>query len=559
MRTRWSVLIALTFLSAQPAQSLAAPGDLDQTFQGGVVRIGGHEATGLALTPTGEAVVAGTGIVHTRLTLDGRPAAGYERGPVRTLFDRYRYPRAGAVAVQPDGRTVIGGRVDYPTEGSYPANLFLRYLPDGTPDPSFGTDGVVIQDLTPDRTTVEEVLDTAIDASGRVVFLGEVGRAPVIGRLLSDGQMDPSFAGGFVPVANVKGLDLELFAIVVTPDGGVIAVGMHRSRDPVLVRLTANGALDAAFGDGGVARLTVKRDVNSSTLALGPNGTIVVGGTAYGLSDSENRFWALRFTADGHADPSFGGPEGVSVQDPIPSQPDPALLGGGANDIAVQANGKVVVAGGAIVRLLADGSIDRGFGGGDGIVTPVEDQSDFADVALQPDGKIVASQRSGFRIWRLEGDGASGAPHVSPTTPRADPTPTTQPSTPVVPDLTPSLAATATDITTASPAAPANPPTRTSPATAKPTTIAVNRHGVARVPVVCPAKGRCAGVVRVRVNGRVAAQRRFSVRPRVSPWHFAVRLEARTRKLLRRHTQVSARVEVQIRQQRTRQTVTLSG
>ena len=69
----------------------------------------------------------------------------------------------------------------------------------------------------------------------------------MIGRLLSDGRLDPAFAGGVVPVGGIKGLDLEVFAIVVTPDGGVIAVGLDRSRDPVLVRLTATNGKRKTF------------------------------------------------------------------------------------------------------------------------------------------------------------------------------------------------------------------------------------------------------------------------------------------------------------------------
>src|SRR5690242_11126945 len=80
--------------------------------------------------------------------------------------------------------------------------------------------------------------------------------------------------------------------------------------------------------------------------------------------------------------------------------------------------------------------------GGDGVVPGIEENA-FADVVLQPDGKIVASQSSGFSVWRLEGDGSAGAP----ATPEADdPTPTPAlPSTPSTPAATaPAPAATST-------------------------------------------------------------------------------------------------------------------
>jgi hypothetical protein len=82
---------------------------------------------------------------------------------------------------------------------------------------------------------------------------------------------------------------------------------------------------------------------------------------------------------------------------------------------------------------------------------------------------------------------------------------------------------------------------------------------VARVPIACPARGRCAGIVRVRVDGRIADRRRFSLRTRSAQRHATVRLDARPRALLRRHTRVDARVTVQIGRQRTRQSVTLTA
>src|SRR5687768_13112106 len=121
----------------------------------------------------------------------------------------------------------------------------------------------------------------------------------------------------------------------------------------------------------------------------------MVGGKSLGSREYENRFWAIRFTADGRADPSFGGPAGVKVQIPIPPRADPypSHREGGAHDIAVQDNGKVLLAGdydqdgegqvethGAVVRLLPDGSLDTGFGGGDGIVTVPNGGYGFEDV-----------------------------------------------------------------------------------------------------------------------------------------------------------------------------------
>ena len=134
-----------------------------------------------------------------------------------------------------------------------------------------------------------------------------------------------------------------------------------------------------------------------------------------------NPFQALeprRLFSAGDLDLSFAG-DGTSVID----------LPGSTNEIAnatvVQGDGKVVVVGRATVgaetdffvaRLLANGSIDTSFGGGDGVITidfAVNDEA--MDVALQDDGKVVVvgtsnsgagSNARDFAVARLNANGA---------------------------------------------------------------------------------------------------------------------------------------------------------
>ena len=103
-------------------------------------------------------------------------------------------------------------------------------------------------------------------------------------------------------------------------------------------------------------------------------------------------FGVVRYTADGHPDPSFNG-TGVETT-------DIAGRGDVANAVAVQPDGKIVAAGEAetapgafdfaLVRYNPDGTLDTSFGG-DGIVTTDlgTDDDDANAIALQPDGKIV--------------------------------------------------------------------------------------------------------------------------------------------------------------------------
>jgi uncharacterized delta-60 repeat protein len=100
-----------------------------------------------------------------------------------------------------------------------------------------------------------------------------------------------------------------------------------------------------------------------------------------------------RYHADGGLDQSFGSGGIVKTN-----------IGGGddlAENLAVQPDGRIVVVGRAtsstildmaLVRYLADGTLDTGFDG-DGILTAdFHGKGEFGqDVAIQPDGEIVAA------------------------------------------------------------------------------------------------------------------------------------------------------------------------
>ena len=158
----------------------------------------------------------------------------------------------------------------------------------------------------------------------------------------------------------------------------------------------AAGDLDATFGNGG----KVKTDINRSTdianaVAVQADGKLVVVGETYQNNDfSTEDFVVARYNSDGTLDSTFGSRGKVRTDFPglaaVPSA------------VVIQTDGKIVVAGGAfplftfagnfeLVRYNSNGSLDTSFGNG-GIVTTIFPEGSYAfDVALQPDGKIIAA------------------------------------------------------------------------------------------------------------------------------------------------------------------------
>ena len=153
--------------------------------------------------------------------------------------------------------------------------------------------------------------------------------------------------------------------------------------------LAGAGDLDTTFGTNGKVRGGFKRgnDEVNAMVTQADGKLIAVGTTPNGDPD----FLVARYNTDGSLDTSFGGGKG-RVTTHFGSNDDVATA------VALQANGKIVVAGYCagqnmdvcLARYNADGSLDTLFGINGKIVTPVTTSWDYGrGVAIQPDGKII--------------------------------------------------------------------------------------------------------------------------------------------------------------------------
>src|SRR5213080_2597038 len=158
----------------------------------------------------------------------------------------------------------------------------------------------------------------------------------------------------------------------------------------------AAGDLDPTFGTGGMVMTDINRSTDiANAVAVQSDGKLVVVGQTYQDNDfSDEDFAVARYNPDGTLDESFG--VGGKVRTDFPG------LAAVPSAVVIQPDGKIVVAGGAfplftfagnfqVVRYNSNGSLDRSFGNG-GIVTTTFPEGSYAfDVALQPDGKIIAA------------------------------------------------------------------------------------------------------------------------------------------------------------------------
>lgn len=333
-------------------------GSLDDAFA--PVLSDGADVHALAVQADGKPVIGGffTAIDgHTvydlaRLYPDGRLDATW------TLETPRPQDIVRALAVQPDGKWVVGG--DFMNIGGQARNYLARIEADGSVDAAFNPNA---------NNTVNAVV---VQPDGKLLvggFFGTIGgvQSNLLARLNADGTGDAGFTSDIDP----NDFESEVHALLLQPDGKIVVAGNFytvggQSR-PYLARLDSEGHLDATFNPN--------PNDYVYALALQDDGKLLVGGV-FSAIGGQARNGIARFNADGSLDTAY----------------DPSATGGGVFALAVQADGKAVVGGfftamgslarNRIARLEADGSVD-------GTYDPNANGT-VQSLVLESDGRLLA-------------------------------------------------------------------------------------------------------------------------------------------------------------------------
>ena len=181
-----------------------------------------------------------------------------------------------------------------------PSAMVARFNLDGTPDLTFGSNGVSSYQLEP-ATTGIGLFDGLVDANRNILVAGGAGADLFVMRFLPDGGVDTSFgANGVFMYQGSSSGSATSRGLALQPDGKIIAVGLAgtaKTHSSIVLRLTANGTLDSTFGSNGVA------SVASGPLLL-TAAIQTIGTTNYILAAGSG--WFGRFTPSGALDSSFG-------------------------------------------------------------------------------------------------------------------------------------------------------------------------------------------------------------------------------------------------------------
>ena len=362
---------------------LNANGTADASFDVGTgpngTALGYGYSQDFAVQPNGQVLTTGSfdeysgavarGVV--RLNANGSVDNTFSVGAGIDTNSTTDYNIGNAVAVQPDGRVLVGGAFD--TFDGQPKVALVRVSATGRPDPSFANpflagssvDGLVLQ---PD---------------GKVLVYGQLttngGSTLGLVRLNANGSLDAGFAPPTLGAITTYGADR---AVVLQPDGKILACGVFNVAGARrVVRLNANGSQDATFA------VNAGPDDAPATIGLQPNGSVLVGGYFNNFAGRETHLAQL--TPTGAVDLAFA----PTLQIP-----------GNVSAVARQADGKLLVGGTfteyagqpvhRLVRMLPSGALETAYAAATGTLPgPV------TCLAVQADGKaLVGTNRSVVRL-----------------------------------------------------------------------------------------------------------------------------------------------------------------
>jgi uncharacterized delta-60 repeat protein len=230
----------------------------------------------------------------------------------------------------------------------------------------------------------------AVQSDGKIILVGVTANYTKIAvvRFNSSGSIDSTFDNDGIVTASVGTVSDQGYATTIQTDGKILVAAHSFSganNDYALIRLNANGSLDATFGTAGRVLTDIYGDDLPYAISLQTDGKIVVAGI------SNNDFSVVRYRTDGSLDTSFDSDGKVRTS-----------FGAGedvATSLAIQSDGKIVLAGNtnsvqsqvgiALARYNSNGSLDASFDG-DGLVTTSIPCTTFG-IAVQTNGKILVS------------------------------------------------------------------------------------------------------------------------------------------------------------------------
>ncbi|WP_271423842.1 T9SS type A sorting domain-containing protein [Aequorivita sinensis] len=291
------------------------------------------------------------------------------------------------VVEQADNKIIVSGAMAQNNENFYP--YLVRFMPDGTLDTTFGTDGLV---LCTDNG-FDDFMYLFFDDSQNIIAAGPKNQSStfVVAKYLDDGNLDTTFADNgikTIPNGNYVGMTL-------LPDGSFLLLKFSNNNTITINHFLNNGSLNLNFGVDGAAissysgesfqGVEIKTDADNNIYFLGKRDN----------NDGVDII-LMRFNPDGYLDTSFGS-NGITTKN-LAFEP----MNSSTASLDFTNDNKIVIAGscGACVDLFEpvfqpyflrynpDGSPDANFGSDGTVLLPVSGFS-ISRLIIQDNQRLI--------------------------------------------------------------------------------------------------------------------------------------------------------------------------
>jgi uncharacterized delta-60 repeat protein len=383
----------------------------------------------LLVAPPAALAKAHPGQLDTKFGGQGRVLVPFPAENPGTAGVKYEVPfqfTPGHVqmALAPGGKIVIAG-----------STQLVRLLANGKLDRSFGTNGIVKIERPAGQSFV--LADLAVDSKGRVLLAGSARPQPsastpdplissaMVRRYAADGSVDPSFGNQGTVITDFgikppkigpgfyKAPSVGLRSMVVDSQGRPVLTGgsvteivncgfkMEAVNTGFVARLTASGAPDPGFGEGGLRQIT---DVSSFA-----QGHLLPGGNLFAIGSPKVACGATSgppvlltgFDGSGNLASGFGfaGFRSVGFRTaPVANlAPSGKILLLGPAQKSKHATHQLVM------RLLPDGAIDPGFSRTGRVKLMTPRRSSFDAIAADQRERVLLAGRISRRLHRGNG------------------------------------------------------------------------------------------------------------------------------------------------------------
>ncbi|MBX7050907.1 MAG: hypothetical protein K1X54_02625 [Flavobacteriales bacterium] len=433
---------------------LAQPGTPDPTFNGNgkfSYDFGNQDNLQcVAVQPNDQKIVtagtsltaafAGRLIVMRHLT-DGTLDESFSNDGI-IMIENYTESYAYACHVGTDGKITIAGAAADPTYQF--SSIVLRFHEDGTPDETFGDNGVARHELSP---LDDFAYNMAVQSDGKIIIAGTATNdsylnIPTVVRLLDNGELDPDFGNNGIAQVEVLEADNKFYDVKIDSQNRIVACGHvglpltstgQFNFDVMVARFLSDGSIDQSFGTDGMTIIPVSEEYVETGfgLSIGNQDQIIVAGYTT-LPDFSFDALLIQLDSDGNLDSGFSG-DGIqtfqfAVQDvfyDVTLDENDNILAGGTSGGFFMDDRDFL-----LMRVLDDGTPDNGFAGDGSSMESVFSGFDEANaIALQEDGKMILAGKTfsgtnnDVAVIRYLNSGTIGIEKVSSNTFNLSPNP----------------------------------------------------------------------------------------------------------------------------------------